>query len=105
MTRKLHPWHIAGLFNTDKGFSLHFDESKESKFKYRILPVVSLTQHENSKNVLELIKDYFNYGEIAKQNQNCFQYRIKSRKVILEKIIPFFKKYPLIGFKSTQFMI
>ncbi len=105
MTKKLHKWHIAGLFNTDGGFSLHFEENKQSKFKYRIMPVVSLTQHKNSKNVLQLVKLYFNCGEVVKQNQDCFQFKIKSRKIILEKIIPFFTKYKLIGFKSTQYAI
>lgn len=105
MTTKLHGWYIAGLFNTDGGFSLHVEENKQSTFKYRVIPVVSLTQHENSKIILELVKAYFNSGEIVKQNQNCFQYRIKSRSIIIKQIIPFFDKYKLIGFKSTQFMV
>lgn len=105
MTTKLHGWYIAGLFNTDGSFSLHVEENKQSRFKYRVIPVITLTQHENSKHILKLVKTYFNHGEIVKQNQNCFQYRIKSRQIIIEKIIPFFDKYTLIGFKFTQFMV
>lgn len=29
---KVNGWYIAGLFNTDGGFSLHFVKNKESKY-------------------------------------------------------------------------
>jgi hypothetical protein len=51
LASKVNGWYIAGLFNTDKGFSLHFVKNKESKFKYRIIPILSLTEHKDSINV------------------------------------------------------
>ena len=103
--KKINSMYIAGLFNTDGNFSIHFDKSEKSKFKYKITAIVTLTQHKNSKHVLEEIKQYFQYGYINKQAQDCYAYKITNRKVILEKIIPFFEKNNLIFFKSTQYEV
>jgi hypothetical protein len=46
--------------------------------------------------------EYLNCGK-AYKNNNVSNYRVTKFSDLSEKIIPFFKKYPLVGIKSKDF--
>lgn len=61
-----------------------------------------LTQHRRDEFLMISITEYLNCGN-AKQSNNLFRYRVSKFTDISEKIIPFFKKYPIFGMKSKYF--
>jgi hypothetical protein len=46
--------------------------------------------------------EYLNCGK-AYKNNNVSNYRVTKFADLSQKIIPFFKKYPLVGIKSKDF--
>ena len=51
---------------------------------------------------MKSLVEYLNCGGVHKSN-NVFRYRVSKLTYLSEKIIPFFKKYPIIGIKSKDF--
>jgi hypothetical protein len=46
--------------------------------------------------------EYLNCGNVY-HSKNVFRYRVTKFSDLTEKIIPFFKKYPIMGVKSKDF--
>jgi hypothetical protein len=62
-----------------------------------------LTQHVKEEQLMINIKDYFNCGYLYK-NKEVFNYRVETFYDIQDKIIPFFKKHPILGVKLLDFL-
>ena len=100
----LNPYYITGLTEADGSFIISFEKNKEMLLGFRIVPIFNVTQHIDSINVLNELKNYFNCGHII-TNGNTASFVIKGVKNILAEIIPHFIKYPLLGDKSRSFEI
>jgi len=63
-----------------------------------INPVFQVYQHQNYRNILELCKFVFQTGTIYRKSGThpVLNFSVDSRRNIIEKIIPFFDKYPLV---------
>lgn len=101
----LSPWYITGFVNTDGCFSVHIEKDKATRFGYRIKPVFSITQHQNSKHVLEAIQEYFQCGKCILQHRSCLNYRVTNREHLRKYILPHFQCYPLKSEKFRQFVV
>lgn len=64
-----------------------------------------LTQHRRDLGLIKSFIIYFGCGYIEKANTRHIVVNLKVTKLkdILEKIIPFFKKYPILGLKALDF--
>ena len=62
----------------------------------------SLTQHSRDKTLITKIMEYLDCGNISK-HRDSYEIRVIKFKDIETKLIPFFRKYPLIGNKLLDF--
>ena len=98
---KLNPWYITGLADSEGNFSINYNaKSKKVTASFKI------TQNEDSLNVLYFLKEYFGCGHINIDNRltKGFKFVISNKKDLLEKIIPHFDKYPLVGSKYLDYL-
>ncbi len=65
----------------------------------------ALTQHTRDRKLLETIKDYLDCGAVKESPSRIKILTLKVVKFsdILEKIVPFFKKYKVLGVKYEDF--
>ena len=61
-----------------------------------------LTQHIRDEQLMRSLVEYFDCGIITKRLE-VFDYRVTKFNDIINKIIPFFKKYPIKGVKYKDF--
>jgi hypothetical protein len=61
-----------------------------------------ITQHIRDELLLKSLVDFFGCGQIYSY-KNYTEYRCLSFKDNIEKILPFFEKYVIIGVKSKDF--
>ena len=77
--------------------------------KYRVGFVVeayfSITLHEKDISILQDIQRYLGVGSIRKDVKNKVKYRVESIKNIVNVIIPYFEKYPLITQKLADYLL
>jgi hypothetical protein len=52
---------------------------------------------------MKSLKDYFSCGRVIKKKE-VFEYRIETYSDIENKVIPLFKKHPIVGEKSLDFI-
>ena len=99
----------AGFVDGEGCFSLSLKRQPsnkyEKKFYWVLDPVFQVYQHGDNIDVLYLLKDeVFHTGRIHQKTSpyNVFTYSIENQKTLLERIVPFFKKYQLAT-KSDAF--
>lgn len=59
--------YILGIIDSEGSFSISIKRDKRYKKTWVIDPVFSLTQHEDSKRILEMLRDFFSVGRVVKK--------------------------------------
>lgn len=65
--------------------------------------IFQLSQHVRDEQLVKSFIDYFQCGHVGIRKDGIVYFRVSKFYDIIEKIIPFFKKYPVIGEKSKDF--
>src|SRR3989344_423754 len=109
MNSKLNPYYIVGLVDGEGCFCVSFNKHKDNrKLEVRLLFEIEL--RADDKEILERVREtlgcgniyYLNYERYKKWKPH-YKYKVSNLKDISEKIIPFFKKYPLQAKKKHSF--
>lgn len=113
-----NPFWISGFVSGDSTFCVSIEKSN-NKIGKRVRLIFGTCLHIRDKKLLIGILDYFNnLGKMSKKSeldnnlhkyiydskvrQNCL-FQIKNYSDIVNKIIPFFNKYPILGIKNLDF--
>lgn len=86
---------LAGFIEGEGSLCISIKKHDSSRFGYVIDPEFFLYQHESGKPILNCAKDLFRGGNVFLKSgsEDVYVYSISSRRVIYEKVIPYFKKY------------
>ena len=99
---------IVGFVDGEGCFHVSINRIPEMTLGWQVLPEFRIVQHEKDEAVLHKIKDYFGFGEV-KINCTDFHGTRKNFRVRglenLNKIVEFFKKYPLRTSKRKNFEV
>jgi hypothetical protein len=116
----IHPQWVAGFTSGDGCFKISIRESKSSKLGNRVNIIFVLTQHisfvrgqaclDSSKRgrrprdelLLKSLIDFFGCGQ-AYSYKTHTEFICQSFNNNYEKILPFFRKYPIFGIKAQDF--
>uniref|UniRef100_UPI0021158EFD hypothetical protein n=1 Tax=Aspergillus sclerotioniger TaxID=319627 RepID=UPI0021158EFD len=101
-TLPLHPQWVAGFTSGDGCFKVSIRESKAYKVGNSVSIIYVLTQHVRDDLLLKSLVDFFGCGQ-AYSYKNHSEFICQSFKHNYEKIIPFFRKYSILGVKSQDF--
>ena len=109
MNSKLNPHYLAGLVDGEGCFSVSFNNHKNNRLvEVRLLFEIEL--REDDKEILERVKEALQCGNIYhltyeryRKWRPHYKYKVSNIKDISEKIIPFFRKYPLQAKKKYSF--
>lgn len=94
---------LTGFVDGEGCFVVNIAQSQVS-VGYRVGLVFTITQHIRDHKLLETFANYFDCGWIfVNSNKPIVCFIVSKLSDILEKIIPFFLKYPLISAKSQDF--
>src|SRR3989344_1928753 len=96
--------HLAGFVDGEGAFPIQMRKTFDTKFGFTITPEFKISQHKDNGEILYILQKSLDCGKISiKSGQpNLLILVEKNRKNLLQKIIPFFEKYPLIV-KKKQF--
>lgn len=106
---RLDPWYITGFVDGEGCFSISVFKNHTTKLGYQVFLEFVVTQGAKSLSVLEDIQQQFGCGNIYENRrsdnhrENLYRYCVRSVKDIKEKIVPFFKTYPLQTAKRYDF--
>ena len=100
---------IVGFVDGEGCFSVGVFRNRILKNGWQVFPEFVVTQGKKSLSALEELQRFFGCGKIFintrydNHREPLYRYCVRSVKDIREKIIPFFKKYPLRTAKQNDF--
>ena len=89
-------YFLSGFVDGEGSFNISFAKHPTMKSRWIILTKFQIYQHQNHRDILELFRDVLGIGTIYKKSgSDVLALTVESRQGLTEKIIPFFKRYPL----------
>jgi len=102
----IDPSWMAGFVSGDGCFSVHLKDSPLSTLGERVWLRLIVTQHSRDKELLDNFVDFFGCGIVGKDSRvgkEASYFVVQKFCDIIEKIIPFFDEYPVLGVKSKDY--
>ena len=98
---ELRSW-IVGFVDGEGSFVVSLFKSPKTKIGWQVFPEFSVSQSKKNLEALKELKRFFGCGNIYSQKSGrkekwdrLYKFCVRNRKDLLEKIVPFFQKYPL----------
>ena len=98
--------YISGYVDGEGSFHVAIQKAQHVKFKYQILPEFHVSQSKDRPEVLKAIKKLWQCGYIKdnfRGKDNNLVYVVRNRDDLLTKVIPFFRKHPMLSGKQKDF--
>ena len=95
------PYWLSGFTSAEGCFFIQISKAK-TKQGEAVNLVYQLTQHTRDEQLMRSILKYLDCGGIYK-NRTWFDLKVTKYRDIADKIIPLFKKYPILGVKALDF--
>ena len=101
-------YYVTGFVDGEGCFSITIQKSRNVRLGIQVIPEFHVSQHQSRVEVLEAIKEKFGCGYIKPNDSNnprdlTSVYVVRDLNNLHNKIVPFFKKYPLISSKRKDF--
>ncbi len=97
-----NPNWLAGFTNGEGCFFVSIKNSSTTKLGKAVQLVFQLTQHKRDELLLIYFTKFFDSGNVFK-NGDYYVFKVTKFSELDEKIVPFFKNYPILGAKSKDF--
>ena len=100
--------YISGFVDGEGCFSITIQKSNNVKLGIQVIPEFHVSQHQNRIEVLKVIKERLGCGYIKPNDpgnpkDQTSVYVVRNINDLRDKVIPFFKKSPLISIKQKDF--
>ncbi|PLT28200.1 LAGLIDADG family homing endonuclease [Peribacillus deserti] len=93
---------VTGFTMGEGSFFLAVKRSKTHKTGFNVVPTFGINLKLDDFEILEQIKNLLGCGTVLK-GKKAVMYRVTKFKDVLEIVIPFFDRYPLINVKKDDF--
>jgi hypothetical protein len=102
------PYYISGFVDGEGCFSVTIQRSGNVRLGIQVIPEFHVSQHQSRTEVLEEIKRVFGCGYIKPNDPSnpkdlTSVYVVRNLSDLRSKVIPFFKKFPIISIKRFDF--
>ena len=96
--------YIAGFVDADGSFTVSIKKAP-TRWGYAVDPEFKISIHRDDAKVLYMIKEALQCGRIMeKPGSDQLMFVVKDRRSLWEKIVPFFRRHPLIV-KEREFRV
>lgn len=103
MRKVIDPSYISGFVDGEGSFVISFSPRKKMSLGWEIRPSFSVSQRRDRAEVLFLIKEYFDCGSIREdKSDGTLKYEVRSLNDLVWKVLPHFKKFPLLSSKRKD---
>jgi len=97
------PNWVSGFASGEGCFYIKIGKSSLSKTGFQVLLNFKITQHLRDEQLLQSFIGFLGCGNYSRLNKDAGDFVVNRLSDLTNKIIPFFKKYPILGIKSKDF--
>ena len=92
--------YISGYTDREGCFSVSFLKRKKLTIGIETRPSFSVSQNEDRAEVLFLMQDHFACGHMCRDySDKTLKYEVRRSDDLLTKVIPHFRRYPVLSGK------
>lgn len=103
-SKKNLPVYISGYVDGEGCFSVSFSKRKKLSVGWETKPSFAVGQNYDRSEVIKLLKSYLDCGSIRRDySDKTLKFEIRSLNDLVGKVIPHFRKYPLLSSKQKDF--
>jgi LAGLIDADG endonuclease len=97
--------YIAGYVDGEGSFSIAVQRNPSCRLGLQLVPEFHVSQNGDRAQVLELIRECLGCGYIKPNSKRdrALVFVVRNRKALLESVIPFFERVPLLSSKRGDF--
>ena len=97
------PEYITGYVDGEGCFTVTFNQKVKASLGWEFRPSFSVSQNENRRQVLDIIRKYFGCGYIRRDySDKTVKFEVRDHNDLVRKVIPHFNKFPLISSKQRD---
>lgn len=93
-------YYITGFADGEGSFNISFRERNDFLIGWEISPAFNISQKE--RGILAIIKNHLGCGTIRFRNDGVWVYEVDNKNMLINKIIPFFSKFPFLSDKKKK---
>ena len=98
------PEYISGYVDGEGCFTVTFNAKAKALLGWELRPSFSVSQNEDRRQVLDIIREYFGCGYIRRDfSDKTVKFEVRDHHDLVEKVIPHFQRFPLLSFKQRDF--
>jgi len=96
--------YIAGYVDGEGSFSVSVQRNRSCRVGFQLVPEFHVSQNGDRSQVLEFIRDRLGCGYIKPNSKRdrALVLVVRNRKALLERVIPFFERQPLLSTKQAD---
>jgi hypothetical protein len=96
--------YIAGFVDGEGSFSVSVQRNSSCRVGFQLVPEFHVSQNADRAQVLEVIKARLGCGYIKANSRTdrALVYVVRDRGALLERVIPFFERNPLLSSKQVD---
>jgi hypothetical protein len=99
--------YIAGYVDGEGSFHVAIQRNPSTRLKWQLVPEFHVSQNADRRQVLDLIAKTFACGRIRENHSGTVDktlvFIVRNRRDLLERVIPFFERQPLVSSKQQDF--
>ena len=103
---RLDPY-IAGYVDGEGSFHVAVQRNPCTRLGWQLVPEFHVSQNPERRQVLDLIVERFGCGRIrenhSRSTDKTLVFVVRRRQELLERVIPFFERQPLLSSKQEDF--
>ena len=98
------PSYISGYVDGEGCFTVSISPRLTLVVRWEVRPSLSVSQNGDRSEVLKLIRQHFGCGSLRPdRSDRTLKWEIRSLPLIVTKIIPHFRRYPMLSGKQRDF--
>ena len=94
---------VTGFVDGEGCFHVGISRHGQMANGVQILPEFTVVQHERDAQLLYALKRHFGCGVVRTNHGDRLAYRVRDRRHLVDRIVPFFVKHRLLSRKRADF--
>jgi len=104
LSSSINPYWLAGFVSGDGCFQVKISKSVKSKLGFSVALKFQITQHSRDAELMRNFISYLGCGKYYQgTNRENGNLEVQMFSDVIEKIIPFFDQYPILGVKGLDY--
>ncbi len=93
-------FYFAGFVDGEGSFNVSLRKRSDHTMRWQVVLTFNVSQRESY--ILSQFKRYLGCGTIRRRSDGIYTYTVSNPTSIMERIIPFFEKYPFLSQKKKR---